>query len=122
MDITELKPGMRVVFIDERLNCGGPGDRFGAPESDADALAGKEMLIVGVFPNGQPGKTVAVAFKKPVPGGHSCDGLVPHGHGRWVLPEQLYTHEQYIAHAKASAKWVEAQAVTSKMVQDYFDE
>lgn len=122
MKIEDLKPGMRVVFIDERLNCGSPGDRFGAPETDATILAGRELLVVAVQLDNQDGKKVAVACKSKIVGGHTCDGLVPDGHGRWVLPEQLYTPAEYIAHAKACSDWAKAQKTAQAMVNDFLEE
>lgn len=122
MKIEDLKPGMRVVFIDERLNCGGPGDRFGAPETDAGSLAGRELLVVAVQPGNQEGKVVAVATKKSMVGGHTCDGLIPDGHGRWVLPEQLYTTEEYMAHAKACSDWAKKQKAAKAMVESFLEE
>ena len=122
MDINNLKPGMRVRFVDERLNRGCPHDVFGAPESLADHLLGKAMMVVAVRPEDQTGKRVAVVLKQAIAGGHSCDGLVPHGHGVWVLPEHLYTEEEYKIHVAAMADWAEQQNVTLSMANEFIDE
>ena len=119
MDTQDLKRGMIVYMVDERLNCGSVGDRFGAPESGGHLLAGKELMVVIV--QDEPGKQVGLAAKQPFPGGHSCDGLVPHGHGWWALPEQLYTPEEYAMHIAATAAWAKEQEAAAELLADFLE-
>lgn len=100
LSLPELKPGMRVVFVDETYNVH-VVSRVDAPVmSFTKALSGKELLVISVEPH-NPGKQVGIYSKIKMPFGNSLDGRVPHGHGLYVLPEQLYTVEMYEEHKKA---------------------
>ncbi len=108
MNIEQLKPGMRVYFIDERLNLGSHADQWGAPESGEAMLLDRELMVVAVRPDNTDGKKVAVCSREPLMDssgkvrGHTCDGMVPHGHGWWLLPDHLYTTEERAEHIEAS--------------------
>ncbi len=126
MNIEDLKPGMKVVVIDERLNCGSSGDQFGAPETGFGPIAGCEGIVVAVQPD-VPGKLVAVCFKKKLPGnqGHVCDGLVPdslRGHGYWLRPEHLYSVDEHKAHVQACAERAGQLEASKRLIEDYLSE
>lgn len=103
--LDELRPGLKVVFVDVHLN--DPASFVDTPaESNADFLSGRLAMVVDVNPD-RVGKVVALAFKDPVFGGHSCDGLVPDGHGFWALPEHLYSESDWEEHELAYTKALE---------------
>lgn len=119
MDTKDLKRGQIVYMVDERLNCGSAGDCWGAPESNVKPLVAQPMMVVIV--QAVPGKQVGVALKQPFPGGHSCDGLVPQGHGWWVMAAQLYTEDEYKAHVAATAAWAKEQEAAHELLSDFID-
>lgn len=118
LELSDLKLGMQVVFVDESLNIQGPGDVY-IHETNSAKFAGKLAMVVAI--NGQdknPGKAVGICFKEDVKG-HSCDNLVPHGHGAWVLPEMLYTAEEYSKHKANGADVRAARKVVAKMLEQF---
>ncbi len=125
MDITQLKPGMRVYFIDERLNVGSHTDQWGSPESGEALLRDRELMVVVVRPDNSNGKKLGVVSRSQIKDtngkviGHSCDGLVPHGHGWWLLPEQVYTPEEHQEHVAASEGRQEEIEQSNRLVKEF---
>jgi hypothetical protein len=117
-NIQDLKPGMPVVFVDQNLN-DHPVCWVDTPhETNADALAGKTALIVAVEPD-KTGKQVALCFKEKIPGGHSCDGRVPHGYGAYALAEHLYSPETFAEHQAAHKAVHEEQVKIDEMLKGF---
>lgn len=104
--LEDLKPGMRVVFVDDRLNAGHDSYVEMLPETSGPALRGRVAIVVLV--QDVPGKKIGLCFKENV-GGHTCDGRVPEGHGMWALPQNLYSEDAWEEHKAMAAEDVIAQ-------------
>lgn len=92
-----LKIGTKVVVWDSFTHT----HKFEDPK-----IHGLEAIVVSL--NKGPGKEVGICFKnklltinpdtkEEINLGHSCDGILPEGHGWWVRECQLSTKEQYEA-------------------------
>jgi hypothetical protein len=96
---------------------------------EVQALRGREVLVLVVNdPAVRPGKPVGVCFREPIHKlttppkqgphhepkpehpGHSCDGLGPDGHCRWVREDQLLTKEAWAKIQKGEAVVAAAKA------------
>lgn len=117
--LEELRPGMKVIFVDTHLN--DPASYVDAPpESNDEFLAGRLAMVIDVDPK-RVGKVVALAFKDPVFGGHTCDGLIPDGHGWWALPEHLYSEAAWEEHEEAHAKALHVKHRVSDLLKGFID-
>lgn len=116
--LSELKVGMKVVFVDDSLNTHASVYVDRPEENNARALFGMRGIVVALSKG--PGKVVGICFEKALPGGHSCDmAAVPHGHGFWVLPEHLYSEEAHAEHLKRSAQADSEQAGIRDLVKGF---
>lgn len=116
LNIKEIKPGMKVVFIDHSLNVSGLSYVDGLEDSDT-SFNGKEGVVITI--TDMPGKQVAVCMKEANPTCHSCDGMIPNNRGRWALASQLYTVEDYNKHKEAAAKHDDQLAEATKIIEEY---
>lgn len=117
LSLEQIKVGQELVLIDGQLNLH-PAAYVAAPYESNDKIGGMRVLVVAVDPV-RPGKAVAVYSKAKLPGGHSCDGRVPHGHGLYIVPEQLYTPEAHAAHTKLSDHMIAETAAIVDLIKAY---
>jgi hypothetical protein len=113
----ELKIGMRVAFVDDTLNKF-PRSHVPVPHESNEAIAGRVLLVVGLDAV-TPGKTVGVYCKEPIPGGHSCDGRVPDGHGLYLLPDHLYTIAALTEHQRMAEHAVVEHRAIASMIEEF---
>jgi hypothetical protein len=116
--LSELKVGMLVRWFDHTLNMSPASYVDGREDSSARQHAGKLAMVVAVNPD-KPGKMVGVAFKEKGLG-HTCDGLVPDGHGFWAVPENLYLESDWVAHQQAASKALTDQKQIADLVAGFF--
>ena len=119
MYLSELKPGMIVVFKDTNSNIGSPLDHS-TLETNAHLLAGKEAMVVLVRdPSKYPGKYLGLCFKNPVTSGHTCDGLVKDNHGYWALPEDVSSKEEFTEHMTEVSDWLSHRKSIQDLLENY---
>lgn len=108
-----MKPGDKVIYVGPHVV-----PKFGSREEYP--LRGTEAVIVAVNdPATHPGKLIALCFKQQHAGFHSCDGLVPHGHGRWSIEDRLATPEQYAKLLEYEKAQVAAVDAANPIVREY---
>jgi hypothetical protein len=119
MDLSQLKVGMKVVFKDVNSNIFSPLD-YNSLESNAPLLSGKEgIVVINRDPEKYPGKYLGICFKQSVNAGHTLDGLVPHGHGQWINPEDLYTPEMFSEHKLDLKEWLDQRSAIQELLKAY---
>jgi hypothetical protein len=115
--LKELKPGMLVMFVDQRLNTH-PTCWVSAPNiENLTNLVGVPAMVVAI--GTEPGKIVALALKAKTKLCHSCDGRVPDGHGVYALPEHLYTLDAWQQHEALSKAADAEQTAINELLKDF---
>lgn len=84
------------------------------------SLFGAEAIVVAVNdPKISPGKYIALCFKEKHADLHTCDGLTPSDHGRWVIPDQLATPEEFKLVEERTQQHDEAMTTAAALVEAY---
>lgn len=124
LKLSDIKPGMKVVFVDDSLNVPGAhvqhsrasvplGGLEGVvvrvdPRTDHDATcASKKPVAEGAEHEAcdctfSPGKQITVVLKDQHKQAHTCDGFAPDKRGVWARADHFYTPEAWAAHKEKS--------------------